>query len=1059
MNDIVRTDFLLNKMCDTEDNPLIQSFMPCEHSALNRQYTTIFEFNYSKCAHRILETCKLQRIPYFTCIEYKADVECVERHVCDLFPVFIGMNLDRQIYEFLYGREELERSDVQRTMHDLYGTIYVVSPQYFSNIFTNRKEIVHQSKDMDKLYNIYMYDIYDRGHRIWLSNTSKTCIFRNSNGIEHDIEDSESFTKFMANIEYEVNIQKHIDFTRMYQVFVRFHTNNDIDDLTNKNILCCINLLQRGLKYAQRNPVEVCKIFRFGSLDKFASRNIAYHTNENKTNNKNSNTMVVSTTNNMFNMSNALGGSGGGGGGSGNSSSGGIDNNMIKVGGTKNTRNKKKIKVEKMQINDDYDRGDDDELKMNHVLLGGGNCGGISAVRKRPMVTVSQEEQQKSQMVSMMNSNSAGPASMSDYGNLAQNYKTLSPTNLVHSSDSYDRHIKRPVPKNVHTIPTGTEFFICLADTQLNVNSPHKWLRLLPHVIMTNHLNIKYCTDGGCFNNLNDILDHLCHKGLIETKYNMQANNNYPTADDDDILILVNGGIPTRYHLAKTTATTTATANITKNFFFYCKSICPFVECVIADNYIILSLTYGVPMRPVSIDIINELRRDGDNNNNNNNIDFKNNCLYLSPLDMKNTFLQPLRQFLYGHLLGGGCPDNMRKYFKYSIPAKVHSVYTFNNRFISNVTAMPYYDLTCENSFIFINNVYKLDKTSGGGSSSSRIELLDKKNSIINLKTIYSSDPHLTCDGYILSDKIKMDTLMKQKCRFEFELHTKTDTLIWSKDLPSFGNTSNGQIRVYDAYNNCIKTYYRIFTLVRYSKSCLRYKLFNQAKISLFCYPFSDGWIYYLYKYYDEEAFILPGADYEMSVIFTTPIDRKFIKNTSIMICTACKQPERFSGQKIYEICGQKGLCIQQSTERFQKYYNLPEEPDLVVSLFSAIGRTPIMTLKTMVDNLTPAENQLKSKILYGNCEYVLLKNISSLFCSYGNMRVDISLVKIFLANNLNLTIYLLQQDEKNNGRVLPKSFCKSLGFYGLIKVNFVMYDEFGKEYDVFVNTFKQKTL
>lgn len=971
MEQIVKTDFLLNKMYDTRENPIIASFMPCEYSALRRQYTTLFSFNYTRCGHRILETCKLQRIPYFTCIQYKPHVECVEQHVCDIFPVHVGLDLDKQIYAHLYGEEELNSPAVQKTMYDLYGTIYVVSPQYFSNIFTNRKEIIHRSRDADKLFNIYMYDIYDRGHRIWMtSSVDKTCIFRNSNGIEHNIENTESFARFMATLEYEVDAHKHLDFRRMYDTFVRYETNDNIDDLTNKNILCCINLLQRGLKYAQRNPMEVVKIFRFGSLDKFASRNITYHTSDSKKT-VNSNAVVISTST-LLNSSSTV-------------SSTGIV--------VENTR------------------------KRTH---------------SKTSNTVQQEEQQKSQMINLMHSNSAGPASVSDFSNLAQNYKTLSPTNLVHSIESYDRHIKRPVPKNVHTIPTGTEFFICLADTQLNVNSPHKWLRLLPHVILTNHMNIN---NSPGLNNLNALLDYLLELGFIEVAATA-------TTSPSDVMILINGGIPTKYNLCPTTDPV--------DFYFVCKRMCPFVECVVNDAYIILSLTYGVPMRPVSLHIMRSLwpncQRYSDGVCNHDD-----DIMYLSPLDLKNKFLQSLRQLLYGNLLGDGCPENMRKYFKYSIPAKVHSVYTFNNRFISNMTATPYYDLTCENSFVFMNSIYRREE-----GNEQRTELLNRDNSVITLKTVYSSDPHLTCDGYILSDKIKMDTLMKQKCRFEFELHSKTDRIIWSDELPSFGDTARGQTRVYDAYNNCVKTYHLIFTLVRYSKSCLRYKLFNQAKISLFCYPFNDGWIYYLYKYYDEEAFIAPNANYEMSVIFTTPIDRKFTKNVSIMICTSCRQPERFSGQKFYEICGQKGLCVQQSTERFKKLYNLPYEPDLVVSLFSAIGRTPLMTLKTMMDNLTAEEHALKDRILLGDCEYVLLKNISSLFCSYGNMRVDISLVKIFLANNLNLTIYLLQQDEKNNGRVLPKSFCDSLGFYGLIKVNFIMYDEFGKEYDVFVNTFKQ---
>lgn len=986
LQQIVKTDFLLNQMYDTDKNDLIQSFMPCEHSEIRAKYYTMFSFQYEKCAHRILEKCKLRCIPYFTCIEYKEHVECVQRHVCNIFPVHIGMELDRQIYKYIYGDEELNRPEVQRIMYDLYGTIFVISPQYFSNIFTNRKEIIHSSRDVNKLYNIYMYDIFDRGHRIWLtSDIQKTCIFRNSNGIEHVIENSESFNTFISHLEYEVNVQKHLDFLRMYDAFVRYKTINDIDDLTNKNILCCINLLQRGLKYAQRNPIAVCKIFKFGSLDKFASRNITYHSHESKTN--------LSSVKKITNT-----------------------DGLAEKPKSTLKRQRKKSKTT-------------DESAATKTKTSKSTTTAATITAK--------DEHQKNQMVNMMNTNSAGPLNSSDYNNLAQNYKTLSPTNLVHSIDSYDRHVKRPVPKNVYTIPTGTEFFICLADTQLNVNSPHKWLRLLPDIILTNHLNVKHCPG---LNNLNDLLEYLIDNNII-----VMAPSNDVIVVASHRMVMVNGGIPTKYDICP---------DITNvDFFFVCKSVCPFIECVISERYVVLSLTYGIPMRPVSMHIVREFWPASSRFR---PIDIEHNdgVIYLSPLDMKNKFLTAIREFLYGNLLGGGCPENMRKYFKYSIPAKVHSVYTFNNRFISNISAVPYYDLTCESSFVFMNNVFRVE------DNGQRTNLLNPDTSILNLKTIYSSDPQLTCDGYILSDRVKMNTLLKQKCRFEFEMHTKTDLLIWSNDLPSLNKPDNGQLKIYDSYNNCIRIYYLIFTLIRYSKKCLRYKLFNQAKISLFCNAFNEGWKYTLYKYYDEESFIRPDAKYEMSVIFTTPVDRKLTKNISIMICTTCQQTERYSGQKLYEICGQKGLCVQQSTERFRKYYNLPIAPDLVVSLFSAIGRTPIMTLKTMLlDNLTEEEQAIQQRILYGDCEYVLLKNISSLFCSYGNMRVDISLVKIFLANNLNLTIYLLQQDEKNNGRVLPKSFCDSLGTYGLIKVNFIMCDEFGKEYNVFVNTFKEKNI
>lgn len=70
ISDLVQTEFLLDRIYDTSENPLIQSFMPCEHSALRRPYSIMFSANYQACSHRILEICKLQRIPYFTCVQY-----------------------------------------------------------------------------------------------------------------------------------------------------------------------------------------------------------------------------------------------------------------------------------------------------------------------------------------------------------------------------------------------------------------------------------------------------------------------------------------------------------------------------------------------------------------------------------------------------------------------------------------------------------------------------------------------------------------------------------------------------------------------------------------------------------------------------------------------------------------------------------------------------------------------------------------------------------------------------------------------------------------------------
>lgn len=138
-------------------------------------------------------------------------------------------------------------------------------------------------------------------------------------------------------------------------------------------------------------------------------------------------------------------------------------------------------------------------------------------------------------------------------------------------------------------------------------------------------------------------------------------------------MMLVNGGLPTKYFR------NTKIDEI--EFFFFCKNVCAFVECLLDQKFCMLSLTAGVPMRPVRREVIEIFLR----------ISKKHDTLsppiylsgevdeyYFSPVNMKNTFLKTLR-----------------KYFNYCIPAKVHSVYTYNNRFVANNTASPYYDLTC----------------------------------------------------------------------------------------------------------------------------------------------------------------------------------------------------------------------------------------------------------------------------------------------------------------------------------------------------------------------------
>ena len=217
--DFIKTDYLLAQMThNSADDVLcvVESFYPCRRAAIQRQHEVVKSHNYKKCAHRIIENCKALHYgtAYMTCIQFKQDVECVQRHVCDILPVHIGSALDRDIYKLLYGEDELNKPEVQQVMRDLYGTIFMGSPMYFSNILTNRKELIHASRDDDKVFTIYLYDVYDRGHSIWLSDSIEgRCVFRNSDGTQCIIADTDEFRQFIAKLQYCV-APKHLDFLR-----------------------------------------------------------------------------------------------------------------------------------------------------------------------------------------------------------------------------------------------------------------------------------------------------------------------------------------------------------------------------------------------------------------------------------------------------------------------------------------------------------------------------------------------------------------------------------------------------------------------------------------------------------------------------------------------------------------------------------------------------------------------------------------------------------------------------------------------------------------------------
>lgn len=1066
----------------TSNHELVQSFMPCEKAAIRQPYAELFSYNYEKCAHKILEKCKVIRmpysIPYCTCITYKEDVDCEQTHIHDIIPVVIGSKLDMEIYSLIYGKEEMESEAVQKVMYDLYGIIFIVSPLYFSNIFTNRKEMIHATHEQDKQWRtLYVYDVHGRGHRFSIVADQNTdhCIYRNCNGQQRVIDDSNEFREFI-NKEQFVLEHRHLNYRRMYESFNRRLETPHIDSLSNKSIMSMINILQKAIQLARRNPNHVVKLLKSGSLDKFASSNIDFESTRAKQTNEKSKVLLDKTcimpSQSYANLNarilkykdsqneikseiltKTL-----------PQTTDDADKTKLNAVATKkletvnkSTTSSRKVEMRvknkkctaKRKCNDvDNNNNPPSKIKKQEkraIFSVPLTPAGHTKKRKRPLTPAGHTE--KSVQTNKKNVNKSHQSkNKSKYFNtsarLCQNYRIVAPNQLQHNSGIYDKYIRRPIPANVSDIPIETEFFICMADKQMNVDAPHKWLKLLPLVYISNNILFK---EFHLAANINELLDI-----LLAFKYIVPSDK----LSTDDVMILVNGGMPTSYILNKSVYTSrrqvssslSSQLDVVEDIFCFVKILNPFIECVYdSPSTLMFSITACLPFRKINTEWLNffhsSLKRIKPILNMIEQFNYNDRLahMYITPLELKCTFISHIRKYMYTSLIGISGPEGLRKNFEYCAPSKMCTVSYYQNRFTSADIAEKYYSFTYENSHVYLVNIYNKKKPNE--------KIFDKEKATFNLKTVYSANPHFTADGNVLSDDIVVEAIIKQKCRFEFALLLPHDNLIWNTKL-----SSDNALPLHNAYGICVKKAILICTIERHhNKKWLQYKYFQQVKLTIVEVPLSHGWKYLVYKYVDEPDFL--KQKFDMSIHASTPLNRKGEKYISISIVTTTRC-NNYSGMKLNDQCGQKGLAIVQDTSRFQKIFNLPEKPDVVQSLFSAVGRVPLPQFRCMYAAQTDEERRNNDNIMMGNSEFVMLKNMSSAMCTKGKMRVDIGLCKILRIDNCNHTTFELQQTHNSNGQVLPPDIIKAMSSMCLYKGDLQLYDDYGNKDSIAKHSF-----
>lgn len=903
------------------DNDFVESFMPCNSSKLSQSAKIIYKLQHTGCGHEILEQCKNRHIGYFTCVTFYSNKSPTIKHLHNFFPVFIGSQLDKDIYKLLYPKLYDENNVA---FNDLYGMIYVdASLCHFSNLLTNRKELIHRVKRGPGLYCLYIYDSKDRGHKLSIDDTNQI-IYRNHKGEERFVGGGD----FQMDADFSV-MSRHFNLINMKHSFARLSKQHiDIDSIENKNILSPINILYRALVFAVRDPKSATTFLTKGEIEKFASLNISY--------------------------------------------------------------------IEKGMSNGKF------TMRGKHFLSGSNNTSSF-------------------------------------------NYKKLQPNQILLSKSTWDRSIVRPIPKNVSvsSIPKKTQYFLCLAEKSISIDSPNRWLTLLPEIIISNNVHMKKYK----------LLDHILD---VMVKMKFFKRNDSDNEMYDKCMVLVSGGLSTCYYIRK------SIMNDSKLYLCmlkFIKRINPFVELYAGKNFLMLNLNQGIPFRLIVME----------------------DCtIPISPLEMWSAFMPYLNNIVDDFsLFGPNCTDTIKSMAQYITINKLMAAVNYSKNKYSCARGQKYFELTNENICVYFKDIQYND-----GSNNSVIEngitsqppskkrtkdglkrktnnenttiapkrtktlnhtiehfarththnlKFNKVNSTFNMNVLFSSHPQMTADSYVLDRNIDINCIIYQRSRFEFDYNSEVN--MHFNDL-----TKTDFLVEKDSVGNVLKKFIKIMTIEKLG-SALQYHCFPQIKLKIIETKNTTGHHYIIYKYFDEVSYLsVNEKNIHISLIASMEQNRRAFQKTRVDIITKI-DVDYYNGIKPSEQCGQKGLLIRQDTSRYSKIISPNVRPHIVGSIFSLIGRIPLIQLKSIKQNLI----KNTADCLYGNYMFIILKNITT--ATKSPIRQDLYSNKCIQTNNCTHTQYtMLQQSYNHNeiGRILPRENAAALNILSILKKNIRIRDEYG---------------
>lgn len=487
--------------------------------------------------------------------------------------------------------------------------------------------------------------------------------------------------------------------------------------------------------------------------------------------------------------------------------------------------------------------------------------------------------------------------------------------------------------------------------------------------------NVVISSEADYINDINGLLDW-----MFQNKYICEY-------DEALSMIMVNGGFPTKY----------STSLDKMTIFHVVKSYNKYIEVTAGDDFFIFTQCCGLPFIE---------------------FEFNGQTLVTSPIELNRLFPE-YKLVSKDTLFGENIPEESRRDAQVANLTKSSVAAGFHKNRFGSLTGQRYFESTSENHCMYVDG-----------------DAWDPVNETAKLNTVFSSNPQLTADGYILSKDVDLNFTVNHRSKYEMELPDDAKCTF-------FNVSSKDCTFVLDKKGNVLR---KALCVVKIQKlgTPLSPRVYSQTKFMITSDKIPGGHEYNLYKYFDERDALMDEFDIKSMAIET--LDRRR-RRLMYSITISCKRTN-IDGIKLSNMSSQKGVSTRQDTSRYLE--TIGRKVDVVASIFTIPGRTPHPQLKSIYRKRTITKNPPQ---LVGYDNYDILKNMSSTIKSTAPIKHCMYSMKVHQTNNLGLCNYSMAQrtfNERERGKFLPEEKRNELSIINALKCYFEFSDNHGNVFSDF---------